>query len=197
MQRLQPSTCIFLLCDVQERFRESIHKMPAVIAASNRMLRAATALELPVIATEQYPKGLGHTVAELGLSHEALAAHGGGLFEKTTFSMLDPNVEQTLACLKFTDAVIFGIEAHVCVQQTTLDLLERDVNVHLCVDGVSSQRAVDRAAGIHRASHAGAVLTTTESVMMELIRGKEHPSFKAISSILREPRLGLGELDFP
>ena len=90
--------------------------------------------------------------------------------------------------LKPTDAVIFGLEAHVCVQQTTLDLLEQGFNVHLCVDAISSQSTTDRSCGLRRAADAGALITTTESVMMELIRSKDHPNFKAISNTIKETR---------
>ena len=88
----------------------------------------------------------------------------------------------------FLSAVIVGLEAHVCVQQTTLDLIASGYNVHICVDAISSQSPTDRACGLHRAAGAGAFLTTTESVMMELIRSKDHPSFKAISNTLKETR---------
>ena len=101
------------------------------------MVRAANELGVAVIATEQYPKGLGHTVAEIDLSNALTVA-------KTDFSMIVPEVSAKLAELQVSDAVIVGLEAHVCVQQTTLDLLAMDVNVHLCVDAISSQYAPPR-----------------------------------------------------
>merc|ERR1712087_550517 len=111
-----------------------------------------------------------------------------GVFEKTCFSMLAPAVKELLEAREFTDAILVGIEAHVCVQQTALDLLESGKRVHLCVDAISSQTLIDRACGLRRAERAGAILTTTESVMMELIRTKDHPSFKAISGCLKTNR---------
>ena len=101
------------------------------------MVRAANELGVAVIATEQYPKGLGHTVAEIDLSNALTVA-------KTDFSMIVPEVSAKLAELQVSDAVIVGLEAHVCVHQTTLDLLAMDVNVHLCVDAISSQYAPPR-----------------------------------------------------
>ena len=186
--RLRPETTLFLLCDVQERFRAGIHKMPSVIGGSKRMAAAAQELKIPLVVTEQYPKGLGHTVEELAAATAYAAESGGGVFEKTLFSMCTPEVKATLGKLEYTDAVIFGIEAHVCVQQTTLDLLEEGKNVHLCVDALSSSQPVDRACGLQRAVRSGAIATTSESVLMELIRGKDHPSFKAISTILKETK---------
>mmetsp|Transcript_3253 Transcript_3253/g.10018 ORF Transcript_3253/g.10018 Transcript_3253/m.10018 type:complete len:163 (+) Transcript_3253:233-721(+) len=155
------------------------------------MLIAANSLKMPTIVTEQYPKGLGHTVAELDVSN--LNTFGGGVYEKTLFSMLCPEVKSRLDDLgeKYTDFVLCGIEAHVCVQQTTLDLLDAGKSVHLCVDAISSGSPTDRATGLRRSERAGAYLTTTESIMMELIREKDHPSFKVISNALKETKLSL------
>ena len=103
--------------------------------------------------------------------------------------MVVPDVKQRLGELSgVTDAVICGIEAHVCVQQTALDLLEMGLNVHLCVDAVSSSAVTERSCGLHRAAAAGAMLTTTESVLFELIKSKDHPSFKAISKLIQGTR---------
>eukprot|EP00316_Scyphosphaera_apsteinii_P016623 CAMPEP_0119314052 /NCGR_PEP_ID=MMETSP1333-20130426/31457_1 /TAXON_ID=418940 /ORGANISM="Scyphosphaera apsteinii, Strain RCC1455" /LENGTH=191 /DNA_ID=CAMNT_0007319075 /DNA_START=63 /DNA_END=638 /DNA_ORIENTATION=+ len=179
--RLKPESCIVLICDIQERFRNVIHKFEAVQVGASRISQTAQLLEIPVIVTEQYPKGLGHTVAELEVSHAKV-------FEKTCFSMLSPDVQANLVELNFTDVIIAGLEAHVCVQQTTLDLLEKGYNVHLCADAISSQTLIDRTCGLRRAERAGAFISTTESIMMELIRSKDHPHFKAISTLLKEKR---------
>ena len=179
--RLEPQTTAILLCDVQEKFRAAIYKFGSVVTGAQRMTRAAKELSIPVIATEQYPKGLGHTVEEIDLTHATVVA-------KTDFSMFVPEVSAKLQELKITDAVIIGIEAHVCVQQTTLDLLAAGANVHLCVDAVSSSDATNRACGLRRAASAGAFVTTTESVLFELMRSKDHANFKAISGIIKETR---------
>ena len=190
MHRLSPSKCILLLCDVQERFRTKIYKFDAVIDAANRLIHAANTLKIPIIATEQYPKALGTTVNEIDLKKI------DNKFEKTCFTMLSPEVNACIETMDFDAAVLVGIEAHVCVQQTALDLITQGKSVHLCVDGISSQRPTDRSAGLFRAERAGAVLTSAESVMMELIRGKDHPHFKEISSILKSERPAQ-ELEFP
>ena len=179
LARLKPETTVLLICDVQEKFRSGIQGFAAVVSGSQRMLRAAGELKVPAIVTEQYPKGLGHTVSELDTS-AALVVH------KTDFSMAVPEVKAAIGSA--SDAVIVGLEAHVCVQQTSLDLLEMGLNVHLCIDAVSSQTLTDRSCGLHRAAAAGAHLTTTESVLFELIRSKDHPSFKAISTTVKETR---------
>lgn len=102
--------------------------------------------------------------------------------------MVTDEVRKALECPPYigrTNVVLVGLEAHVCVQQTTLDLMEMGYSVHLCVDAISSQQPTDRAAGLHRADRVGAFMTTTESVMMELIRSKDHPKFKEVSAILK------------
>lgn len=151
LARLTPNKCIFLICDVQERFRTAIHGFNNVVVGSRRMLAASKELKIPTIVTEQYPKGLLKTVEELDLTGENAHAE---VFEKTCFTMLCPDVKERLAALDFTDVIIMGIEAHVCVQQTTLDLIEQGRNVHLCVDAVSSSTPTDRACGLHRAECA-------------------------------------------
>jgi hypothetical protein len=151
------------MCAVRVR---AVHKFATVVTGSQRMIRAANELSIPVVVTEQYPKGLGHTVEEIDVSKAACVV------AKTDFSMIVPEVKAKLGELGCTDAVIFGLEAHVCVQQTALDLMAMGMGVHLCVDAVSSQSTTDRSCGLHRASGAGAHLTSTESVLMELIRSK-------------------------
>lgn len=179
--RMRPDSCVFMLCDVQEKFAAVIHKFATVVSGSQRMVGASKELGVPLIVTEQYPKGLGHTVADIDVSAATVVA-------KTDFSMVVPEVKEKLESLSARDAVIFGLEAHVCVQQTTLDLIDLGYNVHLCVDAISSQSVTDRSCGLHRAAGAGALLTTTESVLMELIRSKDHASFKAISGLLKTTR---------
>jgi len=182
LARLKPETTALMICDIQERFRDVIHKFPAVVSGSRRMGEAAKMLSIPTIVTEQYPKGLGHTVAEFD-------ATGAMVVEKTKFSMcIDPVIDVLKARAGLTDVVVCGIEAHVCVQQSTLDLIEMGYNVHLCVDAVSSSDVTHRSAGIHRCAGAGAYITTTESVLFELMRSKDHPSFKPISGLVKDFR---------
>mmetsp|Transcript_49504 Transcript_49504/g.95605 ORF Transcript_49504/g.95605 Transcript_49504/m.95605 type:complete len:199 (+) Transcript_49504:50-646(+) len=183
--RLNPESCVFFICDIQERFRPGIHKFATVVQGAQRLIRVANALEIAFMVTEQYPKGLGNTVSEIDISS------ANCVVEKTDFSMMVNGIAtklQELRGLGVTDVVIVGLEAHVCVQQTTLDLLASGYQVHLCVDAVSSQSTLDRACGLHRADRAGAFLTTTESVLFELLRSKDHPKFKNVQAILKETR---------
>ncbi|KAL1500565.1 hypothetical protein AB1Y20_013220 [Prymnesium parvum] len=183
--RLRADQCVFFLCDVQQKFAPVIHNFSAVVTGAQRLAEAAKCLQIPVVVTEQYPKGLGRTV-------DSLTARLDGAnvttFEKTEFTMVTAEVRRALgepANAARRSVVLVGLEAHICVQQTTLDLIEMGYGVHLCVDAVSSQTAVDRSVGLHRADRAGAFLTSTESVLFELIKSKDHPQFKTISNTIK------------
>merc|ERR1719277_331820 len=106
------------LCDMQEKFRKTINYYPQILAVSNRLLQSAKILDVPVIVTEQYPKGLGPTCSELDVS-------GLPVFPKTQFSMCVPDVKQHLktSTPEVRSVVLCGIEAHACVLATVLDLL--------------------------------------------------------------------------
>eukprot|EP01126_Amoeba_proteus_P034614 TRINITY_DN3455_c0_g1_i4.p2 TRINITY_DN3455_c0_g1~~TRINITY_DN3455_c0_g1_i4.p2 ORF type:complete len:181 (-),score=38.62 TRINITY_DN3455_c0_g1_i4:63-605(-) len=165
------------MCDIQEKFRPRIKAMPAVIQVAKTMSRASKELNIPLIVTEQYPKGLGKTVPEIDISHAKV-------YEKLSFSMLTPEVLTELAEVK--SVVLYGIEAHVCILNTTLDLLWKGYDVHLVVDGTSSMRQYDRLTALSRLRSNGAFLTTCESVIFQLACGSNHPNFKNISQLMKD-----------
>ncbi len=139
--RIELPKTAFFLCDMQERFRTAIANFDLITNTSARMLRAASILDVPVFTTEQNPKALGATVAPLNdLVKQLPELSSKAVHPKTKFSMDLPGI--TDAWLKsagdIKHVVIFGIESHVCVLQTTLDLLERGIQVHVIKDGVSS-----------------------------------------------------------
>ncbi|XP_065841612.1 isochorismatase domain-containing protein 1-like [Oscarella lobularis] len=176
--RLAAENTAFFLCDMQEKFRPSIRYFPEIIVVAKRMVEAAKIMGIPVIATEQYPKGLGSTVSEIDVSNAQV-------FPKTKFSMLIPEVEEYLNKNKNIESVvIFGIETHVCVQQTTLDLLGRGVEVHLIADGCSSRSMVDRMLAYDRLRQSGAFISTSESVLFELLGESKNPHFKAVQALV-------------
>merc|ERR1712083_294023 len=109
----------------------------------------------------------------------------GKVFEKTRFSMCTNEFLAHLEGLKRKAIVVFGVETHVCVQQTALDLLARGYQVHILADGVSSQRAFDREIAIERLRQAGAFITTAETVLFELLRSKDAAEFKHVSSLAK------------
>eukprot|EP01139_Manchomonas_bermudensis_P011048 Amastigsp_a341904_42.p1 type:complete len:213 gc:universal Amastigsp_a341904_42:749-111(-) len=181
---LDSARTAFFLCDMQERFRNVIFEMPHMITVAGRMIAAAKAFDIPVIVTEQYPKVFGATVAELDVSTAALVA------PKTQFSMVVPEVMSSLKGLKggqIDTVVLFGIEAHICVQQTALDLARRGFGVHVVADGVSSQQPYDRRTALQRMPQSGVFVTTHQSVVYGLLGRAEGPAFKALVPVFREP----------
>eukprot|EP00040_Diaphanoeca_grandis_P023495 m.127853 g.127853 ORF g.127853 m.127853 type:complete len:207 (-) comp29301_c0_seq1:139-759(-) len=180
--RLAPATTRFFCCDIQNSFRASISHFDKIVPIASRLCNAAKTLQIPVITTEQYPKGLGHTISELiPLVPSEL------VFPKMSFSMVIPEVASYLkANSDVKSIVIFGIETHVCVQQTTLDLLDRGYDVHVVADGVSSRSPADRMIALDRMKQSGAFITTHEAVIFELLSTAKHPCFKDVSKIIRD-----------
>ncbi|XP_029636504.1 isochorismatase domain-containing protein 2 [Octopus sinensis] len=172
---------ILFLCDMQEKFRPTIQYFPQIVEVSARMLSAAKILDMPIIVTEQYPKGLGSTVPELDIKDIPVIA-------KTRFSMMVSEVENKLKEHPDVNSVVLcGIEAHACIQQTVLDLLEKDYQVHVVVDACSSRSMVDRMYAFNRIKEAGAFLTTSESALLSLCQDAKHPKFKEIQRLITHP----------
>ena len=151
-------------------------KYPHVINTAAMLVEGAKILGVPVFVTEQYPKGLGHTVSEISVPQK--------VYEKTQFSMLIDEIRHEIQDID--QIVLFGIEAHVCVLQTTLDLLENGKQVFLVADGISSSRSLDRAVALDRMQRAGATLTTSESVLFEFLQSKDHPNFRVVQGLVKE-----------
>jgi nicotinamidase-related amidase len=177
-------TCL-LLCDMQERFRPLVHHMETVIQTTRYMTGVASALSMPIVATQQYTKVFGETIPDCFGSPEELASVQP-IFEKKRFSMLTDEVSARLSELGKDSYLIVGIEAHVCVQQTCLDLLEQGKDVHVIADGVSSQQPFDRQAALIRLQQAGAYLTTAQSAAFMLMQAADHPNFKTVSKLTVE-----------
>ncbi|XP_072045175.1 isochorismatase domain-containing protein 2-like [Amphiura filiformis] len=167
------------LCDIQEKFSSQIQYFPQIVEVASRMFRAAKTLDMPVIATEQYPKGLGLTVPEIGLDRSEDEVHA-----KTCFSMILPQVEKKLQDLDIKSVIICGIETQACVQQTTLDLLERNIDVHVIADACSSRSMVDRMYAFERMRQSGAFITTSEAMMLQLLKDAKHPKFKECQKLI-------------
>lgn len=142
--RLAPASSVLFVCDVQEIFRNSIYQMPTVVHSTNSLVSAAKVLDIPIVVTTQYVARLGDTVAEINKNLEG-ATHKK-VFDKTLFSMMTDevvaHVESDLA--KPKSVILCGIEGHVCVLQTCLDLLERGYDVHVVADAVSSSTSFNR-----------------------------------------------------
>jgi nicotinamidase-related amidase len=169
----RPNTMLVVV-DVQEAFRGYPSFAP-VAAACAKLVQAARILELPAVVSEQYPKGLGHTAPEVGLTDEFT-------IEKTVFSAARA---EGFDVQDRDQVVVCGIETHVCVSQTVHDLLAQGVEVHVPADAVGSRHEIDYARGLERLERAGAVVTTVESVLFELLERAGTPEFKAVQRLIK------------
>ena len=170
-----------LVVDVQEKLAAAIAQSTRIVWNIRRLIEGAKILGLTVVGTEQYPTGLGPTVAELaerlGPLPSKLAFSCGGcpeLFE----SLPDRGIHKILVC---------GLEAHVCVEQTVLDLLADGRRVYVAADAVGSRFEVDCRIALGRMDSAGAMLTTTEAALFEWCEAAGTPEFREISRLAREP----------
>jgi nicotinamidase-related amidase len=162
-----------VVIDVQEGFR-SYQVFNGVADACAKLVQAARILALPMLVSEQYPKGLGHTAPEVGLQDEPR-------IEKTVFSAARAE-DFDLAGAE--QAIVCGIEAHVCVSQTVHDLLADGIEVHVPADAVGSRHDVDYQRGLERMQRAGAVVSTVEAALFELLERAGTPEFKAVQKLI-------------
>ena len=187
---LDRSRAALVVVDVQEAFRPAVLDFERVARNAGVLVQGARALGIPVVATEQYPRGLGATVPEVA-EHLDGAERGHQMgapppfatpLEKTVFSAaaaegfdLDGR-DQVLLC---------GIESHVCVSQTAHDLLGRGVEVHVARDAVSSRSEENRELGLHKMEGAGAVLTSVETALFELLGEAGSEEFKTVQRLIK------------
>lgn len=183
-----PGKTAFFVCDIQERFRSVIYEYGSVVATAEKMIEAAAILGVPVVVTEQNPRALGKTVP-LALDKLAEGLHPAwSPLAKTKFSMVLPEVLQSLKEWKTESVVLFGIESHVCVLQTALDLLEHGFSVHALVDGVSSCNPQEVPIALSRLQASGGQVTTSESVLFQLMVDSAHPNFRGISALVKKTK---------
>ncbi len=173
MALLERDRAALIVVDVQEGFRP-YGSFAGVAASCAKLIEAARLLGVPALVSEQYPKGLGRSAPELGLEDEPR-------IEKSVFSAARADGFD----LQGRDqAIVCGIEAHVCVSQTAHDLLGKDVEVHLPADAVGSRHAIDYERGLERLERAGAVVGTVEAALFELLERAGTPEFKQVQKLI-------------
>jgi nicotinamidase-related amidase len=175
---LTTENAVLLLIDLQQKLVPVITDGDTMVARSVRLAEAAQLLGVPVRATEQYPAGLGPTVA-------ALAAYPQETLAKTTFSAAgDPGFAKLLPA-GTREVVIAGCETHVCVLQTALDLADSGLRVAVAADAAGSRNPADADAGIARARQHGVEIVTSEMVLFEWLRDASHPRFREVQKLLK------------
>ena len=185
MDRLNPETSVLLVVDVQERLASAMPKeaLERLTANAVLLLEAARLLGVTVIASEQYPKGLGATISPIAAK---LAELGAAPVDKLAF---DACAEPRIACALGQRApravVVLGMEAHVCVFQTARELVRRGYATHVVADAVASRREENRTLGLALAERAGAVVMPAETVVFDWLGHAGTDAFKAVSKLVR------------
>jgi len=180
---LDASKSILLIIDAQERFQGAVDRMEEVGKQIALLTKAATRLGIPVIVSEQYPKALGPTLPEI----LAELPKETPVFSKLSFSAFDlPEWSEALRASKRSQYVLCGVEAHVCVTQTALDLAQNmEGQVYIVEDAVSSRKKQDKKAGLKRLETHGVERITTEMAFFEWLRKAGTPEFKELQALIR------------
>jgi isochorismate hydrolase len=182
--QLDVDRAFVLVIDLQEKLLPLVRRHDRVIAAGRKLLDGARAFALPVLATEQYPKGIGPTDETI---KRCLKASRACTIEKTAFSAwAEDAVREAILAIDRPQAILIGIEAHVCVQQTALDLQSRDYDVFVCADAVGSRGRLDCDCSLERMRQEGAYVTTVEAVLFELCNRRDTPQFAAMLEVIKE-----------
>jgi nicotinamidase-related amidase len=179
---LERDASVLLIIDVQEGYRGHTIGHDRMVRSVRRLLEAAKLMNVPILATEQYPKGIGHTQREVAEGFPA----DFSVIEKMSMSCCgQPAFVDRLRALGRTQVVVCGIEAHACVNQTVHDLLERGYTVHVPYDAISARSEHDLRVGWEKLIGSGAVPSTVEMTCLEWVRTAEAPEFKAIHRLIK------------
>jgi nicotinamidase-related amidase len=182
MNNLNPNDNCLILVDMQEKLQKAMSNVSQCIENQELLLKAAGILEIDSIVTEQYPKGLGKTIDEL----KCLLPEKTPVIEKTSFSCFGESAFRTALKSKSRKTLIVcGIEAHVCVQQTVLDLLAEAYEVVIPADALTSRNELDCRLALETMRQAGAFVTSTEAIIFMLLRDAKHPEFRTISKLIK------------
>lgn len=179
---LDQTKTALVVIDVQEAFRSPINDFAQIAARTSLVVRGFQILGLPIIITEQYPKGLGRTAEEILFSLPPEFE----FIEKSAFSSCGASAfSEKLKATNASQIVLCGLETHVCVNQTAHDLLSENYAVHLLTDCVSSRFTPDKETALRKMQMSGVVPSSVEMCLFELMRGAKHEQFKEIQSLIK------------
>lgn len=176
---------LLLVIDIQERLASAMPDLvlEQVVARSTLLQQVAAILEIPILRTEQYPRGLGNTLP-------AISGSSGGqcqVFEKTSFSCCgNSDFLQAMHASHRRQVIIAGMETHVCVLQTALELDRDGLEVYIAEDGVCSRGKTYHENALHRMQSSGVIISNSESVIFEWLRDAAHAEFKQVSNLLKQ-----------
>ena len=181
MSLINENDSLLLIIDVQEKLLNAVFNKDIVLKNSAIVAKTASILGIPTIITEQYPKGLGSTINEI----QSVIEKTCSVHEKTSFSALkEEEINKALPKNK-KQIVIFGIETHICVNQTIADLIEAGYEVFVVSDACGSRAESEYRAGLNRIKEHGAHIVTTEILLFEWLKSAKHPNFKEIQNLIK------------
>ena len=179
--RLESSSSVLVVIDIQGKLSRIVHQSELMIKNTSILIQGMKALGVPVLVTEQYPQGIGRTIDEI-----AVLVQGDPLFEKDSFSCCGLDTfNVALQNLGRKQILLCGIETHVCVFQTAMDLVNAGYEVHLVTDAVSSRTKENRDLAIAKMQSLGVVPTGTEMALFELLKYSNAEKFRTISKLVR------------
>lgn len=170
---------LFVLCDLQEKFHRMQH-YASVVENTQRLLQAGKSLGIELIVTEQCPDKLGRTAADLDVSHAI------DVISKVDFSLAAPNATiwgPLDARKNISNIVLFGLETHICIEQSAMDFINRNFGVHIVADCTMSRTDEDRRLSFDRMRDMGCIISSTENVIFKLLAGKNHPKFDEVRKL--------------
>ena len=173
---------VAMLIDFQEKLVPAIHENETLIEETRKLIEGLKVLNCPMIFTQQYTKGLGMTVEPLKQAYEDTFTY----YDKTTFSCMDnEEIKKTVDSLGKKNVIIAGMESHICVMQTVVDLLNEGYEVYLVSDCIGSRTEFNKQIGLQRMMQEGAKMTSVESILFELAGKAGTPEFKVISKLIK------------
>lgn len=175
---IKTNNCLFLFIDIQERLLNATFNKETLERKSKTLAKVAEILEIPILITEQYPKGLGNTIEGLNLQATIL--------EKTAFNALrEKDINQYIDNANLNKIIVAGIETHICVYQTVMALLAKGFDVTVVKDSCGSRLESEYNSAFEIMREAGAKVKTTEMVIFELLEDAKHPNFKEIQALIK------------
>lgn len=178
---MKPEHTLCIVVDIQERLLLALHAADQLVERSRVLIQGLQALGVALVATEQYPKGLGKTAPAVQL----LLGDDVPVFEKTRFSAVTDDVAAVLADKQVQNVVLVGAETHVCMLQTVLDLRAKGLNVYVPFDATTSRAPANKDNALQQMRAAGAVVSNVESILFQLLEDAKHPAFKAVSKLIQ------------
>lgn len=172
------TSCIIV--DIQDRLLPALYHNHVFIEKCRIAIQGLTALDIPMVITEQYPQGLGYTTQAV-----KLLLPDAPVFEKTRFSAWLPEIKSFLEQRRAENVILIGAETHVCILQTALDLRENNFNVYLPFQCTTSRDLSNKDNALNLMTQNGVVIGNIESLLFQLLRDAKHPAFKTISKLIR------------